>query len=585
MSKLKDSIESIRLGLPEKFFLKLEGDPGLYYKTKENSQEKICDPIAVTATKSNINKANFGREITFWNEYGEERTSYISKQTLLDSKETLRTLVYEGFNAPTTYEFRRLLLSYLNQSQPAERIIEIEKTGWVNENFDIYICPSFTASKEGSSTKERIILSQGLKSSRFAMKGTLEEWQKNVCKYCENNENLTLILCASFGSLVLKPLRLNGALYHLVGRSSTGKTTAAYVAASVFGSYDFVKAWRLTSNGLEGIAECHNDATLVLDELSQVNSKEAGNSLYMLINGSGKIRSNKEGNPKPIKTWRLNVISTGEVCIADKIIESGERVKGGQTVRAIDIYAEIPEGFGIYNDLHGLPGGGELSNLLKQNTSLYYGVPMFEFAKGIVIKEGSIKTLEEIYKTSKERLYDHFKLEEADGQVQRVADSFAGNIAAGIYASSDYLGILTHNCVAIEEDNFKIFDRWLENRGSKKSQEEEHVINHIREYLEQNNNRFAHTKSTCSDDVTDAKSYNNPLGLVYNNSYDKKNTYYLFTGAFKNEICNGFDVKITKQILLKRGILELDVDQKSNKRCPYNIYKNKRMVTLTFIDF
>ena len=68
-------------------------------------------------------------------------------------------------------------------------------------------------------------------------------------------------------------------------------------------------------------------------------------------------------------------------------------------------------------------------------------------------------------------------------------------------------------------------------------------------------------------------------------TYDKtkgyqRSTYYV--KCIKNEICKGLDVKITRQLLQKKGILELDADQKSNKRCPYGIYKNKRMVTLTF---
>ena len=201
----------------------------------------------------------------------------------------------------------------------------------------------------------------------------------------------------------------------------------------------------------------------MLDEVSQVNCKDSGNNAYMLINGSGKGRSDKNGNPKNIKTWRLNVLSTGEICMAEKINEGGERVKGGQTVRAIDIYAEIENGYGIFNDLHDFSGGSELSNWLKQQTNLYYGVPMYEFTKEIA-KSGNIDNLREIYEKQREKLYSDFSLRNADGQVQRVADLFAGLSTAGIFASANYLGILTHNTIGIEENVIKVFEKWFNNR-------------------------------------------------------------------------------------------------------------------------
>lgn len=578
MNKLRDKIEKIRKNLPENFSLELDNNPGLYYNDRKNGLQRICNPIAVTAIKRKADGTAYGKEITFWSVDKKEYTCYILQKTLLDANATLNELVDIGLKIPKT-TLRSTLLYYLSEMYPAERVLEVDKIGWTNSDFNTYIYPVIASNEIESETNEKLVLSTDLKKCVFGIKGSLKQWQDNICRYCENNENLTTGLCIGLSSPILRPLDLNGAIYNFVGRSSTGKTTAGYVAASLCGNHEFVKTWRLTSNGLEGIAEQHNDSLLVLDELSQVSGKDSGNNAYMIVNGSGKGRSDKNGNPKNIKTWRLNVISTGEICMAEKINEGGERVKGGQTVRAIDIYAEIENGYGIFNDLHSFSGGSELSNWFKQQTNLYYGVPMYEFTKEIA-KSDNIEKLKEIYRIQREKLYSDFSLRSADGQVQRVADLFAGHITAGIFASSDYLGILTHNTVGIEENVTKVFTKWLANRGTVKSQEEEQIISHVRGFLDMHQNRFK-TIIPGIQGIGEARSYNNLLGLLI--SEKNGETYYIFPKAFEEEICCGFDKKLTKQILKRKGILEIDQDG-SNRKCPFDGFKGKRMVKLVFRD-
>lgn len=69
--------------------------------------------------------------------------------------------------------------------------------------------------------------------------------------------------------------------FHFRGSSSSGKTTALHLAASVFGQPSrYIRLWRTTANGLEGLAALHNDSLLILDELSQADPKEAGEAAY-----------------------------------------------------------------------------------------------------------------------------------------------------------------------------------------------------------------------------------------------------------------------------------------------------------------
>ena len=48
-----------------------------------------------------------------------------------------------------------------------------------------------------------------------------------------------------------------------------------------------------TANGLEAVAELHNDLTLFLDEFAQMDPREAAETAYLLGNGSGKTRMSR----------------------------------------------------------------------------------------------------------------------------------------------------------------------------------------------------------------------------------------------------------------------------------------------------
>ncbi|VFS35287.1 Phage DNA primase [Salmonella enterica subsp. enterica serovar Typhimurium] len=77
------------------------------------------------------------------------------------------------------------------------------------------------------------------------------------------------------------------------------------VAASVCGGTDYWHSWRATGNALEGIASRHNDALLPLDELREVDPREAGMIAYMLANGQGKGRARTDGEVRNRRHWTL----------------------------------------------------------------------------------------------------------------------------------------------------------------------------------------------------------------------------------------------------------------------------------------
>ena len=95
------------------------------------------------------------------------------------------------------------------------------------------------------------------------------------------NSRLVLAVSCAFAALLLHPAGAESGGLHFVGESSTGKTTALKVAASVFGAPDYLQRWRATTNGLESLARLRSDTLLVLDELVTSGSQRSRrNRLY-----------------------------------------------------------------------------------------------------------------------------------------------------------------------------------------------------------------------------------------------------------------------------------------------------------------
>lgn len=127
---------------------------------------------------------------------------------------------------------------------------------------------------------------------------------------------------------------------------------------------------------MEGTCEDHCDALLCLDEMGQVDAREAGEIVYMIANQGGKQRAARDGSARRAKQWRLMFLSIGEISLADKLTEVGRRPRAGQEVRLVDIPADAGVGYGIFEDLHGARSAGAFADRLKRATLECYGAPI-----------------------------------------------------------------------------------------------------------------------------------------------------------------------------------------------------------------
>ncbi|MDW8399103.1 MAG: DUF927 domain-containing protein [Acetobacteraceae bacterium] len=178
--------------------------------------------------------------------------------------------------------------------------------------------------------------------------GTLEEWRREVAALAVGNSRRVLALGAAFAAPLLDLVGMEGGGVHLRGSSSIGKTSAAWVAGSVWGgSADdrvrWVRSWRATANALEAVAAAHSDLLLVLDEIGEASGETIAEAAYMLANGSGKGRAARDGALRAPATWRVLFLSTGETGLAAHMAEARggpRRLRAGQEVRVLDVPAE-----------------------------------------------------------------------------------------------------------------------------------------------------------------------------------------------------------------------------------------------------
>ncbi|MDR5776680.1 DUF927 domain-containing protein, partial [Caballeronia sp. LZ002] len=263
--------------------------------------------------------------------------------------------------------------------------------------------------------------------------GTLDDWKRDVASYCSGNSRMLVAVSTAFAGMMLAYSGQESGGLNFVGDSSTGKTTALRAACSVYGGPEYMQRWRATSNGLEGLAALHNDTLLVLDELAQVDPREAGEIAYMLANGSGKARAGRTGSARARQSWRLLFLSAGEIGLAQHMQAGGKKAKAGQEVRLVEIPADAGRGFGLFETLHGQVGGAKLSALINEGCKRSYGIAAIEMLNAIA-KEPEV--IEQYLRQETAKFLALHLPADASGQAHRVCERLALIGLAGEYATN-----------------------------------------------------------------------------------------------------------------------------------------------------
>lgn len=504
---------------------------------------KICSPLRVTAITSDADGSNYGRLLEWEDTNGMSRKWAMPMELLGGSGEELRrVLLVNGLSYININGMARAhLMEYISLCKPDRKVTCVNKTGW---HGGVYVLQDEVIGRDAQSV---ILQTSSVQGRDFRVSGTTEEWRDQIGRYCIGNARVAFSVSLAFASPLLRLVGMGGGGYHLKGESTDGKTTTMKVAASVCGGTDFWHTWRSTGNALEGTASRRNDATLMLDEIREVDGREAGNIAYMLANGQGKARARTDGSVRETNRWNLLFLSTGELSLVEHAANAGERTYAGVEVRMIQIPSDSGM-HGVFEELHGFSGGKALAEHLEQSVTQHHGAPFRDWLHHIT------QNLPEVTSQAKAMLKDFTRRltpQDAGNQVGRAVTRFALVAMAGELATR--AGITGW----AEGEAFKAAERclasWMTDRGHAANQEDKAALEQICDFMTRNQfSRFA--------DWYDER--NRPTAMMGFRKVDKGGndsepvtTFYVLPSGWK-EICKGFDARKVARLCVAAGWLQ-----------------------------
>lgn len=482
--------------------------------TKDRPQRWVCGRFHVLARTRDADGEGHGLLLRWCDPDGVFKEWVMPRAMLAGEAAELRArLASGGLMLSPAQGARQDLLEFLTFQNPPERVRTVPRVGWFfgRDGGAAFVLPGDV---HGALPGERVVLDLPERPPPiYRDRGTLNEWRGQVAARCTGNSRLILAVSLAFAGPLLTPLNEEGGGVQLRGASRLGKSTALKVAASVWGPPDgsdsFKRSWRATGNGIEGLAAQHNDGLLPLDELGEMDPREAGTTCYMLGNGTGKARAHRTGTTRPIVTWRLLFLSTGEESLADLLARAGHTLRAGQEVRFVDLPADAGKGFGLFDTLHttaaiGAGSAGDFAEALSAAAIAQHGTAGPAFLAWLVPKIASDPGWPSRDLAPRLRHHlDDWLPDGASGQVRTVCRRFALVALAGELATE--AGITGWPLGTAAEAARACFEAWCAARGSVEAREDLAAVELVRTCISQHGQaRFEAWKDRTQQHMEDA---------------------------------------------------------------------------------
>ncbi|HJV07267.1 MAG TPA: DUF927 domain-containing protein [Chromobacteriaceae bacterium] len=542
----------VKSGLPVGFLLVSGGErPGVYWLDPDGEKPPrwVCSPLTVDAKTRDERGSNWGRLLSWRDaERRLHRWAMPSELTCGDGAELAKELVRGGLDIDPTRKARELLNAYLVRSTPPQLVRCTNRTGWHGGAFVLH--DEVIGKLEG---EDVFLQSERDETLGMVQSGSLEDWRENVARLASGNSRLVFALSLAFAAPLADLANESGG-FHIVGSSSAGKSTALEAAASVWGSpADYGYKWRATSNGLEGLCASRNDLLVILDELAQVDPREAGESAYLISNGQGKARASRNGSMRTPARWRVLLLSAGEISLGQHMQEAGKQTRAGQEIRLLDIAADAGAGLGLFDTLHGEASGADLSRRIKEAAQRYHGTSGRAFLHRLTKER---KEVSDIIRDGIASFLTDDVPSDASGQVLRAASRFALVAIAGEIATAwNLTGWQQGEAM---DSAVRLFNEWIRSRGGSGDAETREGLAAVRAFLETHGeSRFT---PWDADPAIAARTINR---AGFRRLEDDGLWFYVLPNAFKREMCRGVNASLIAKAMAGKGWLKTQSEDRS----------------------
>lgn len=517
----------------------------------------VCSWLLPVALVRDARQEGWGMLVQFRDHDNHMHTWIMPMKLLKAGAEDIRaSLLDMGLTIATSYKAKGQLMDFILeanrklQKDPRARARTTAQTGWLQlpTGEMVYVTP-----ERSIGNASEMVHYVGDDGHRFSSAGTLDDWQHRVSIPIRGNSRPAFAVSIGFSSALLHLLQMENSGFNLLGDSSIGKSTILIIVASLFGNpRQIVTTWNATSNGLEAVATLCNDAGLILDEMKQLAPEIAGMTAYHLLNGKGRSRANLSGGSKGGSSWRLVLLSSGEIGLADLSNAKGGRLYAGQEQRLADIPADAGKGLGIFDTIKNRSSAQILADELKQASHRHYGTAFTTFIEKIAAdpegtKEQTKKLMADFCTANRPK--------DAGSQALRMLNRFALAAAAGELAT--IWGITGWN----KGDSFWAasicFKVWIAHRGGAGQQEPQELLKQVYSFFEAHGDsrfkRFYQDK-LVEDKVIDMYGYRRDQVITTDMVDERHTEYYVLPHSF-SRIVQGFDPRVAARILAEKGLL------------------------------
>jgi putative DNA primase/helicase len=508
---------------------------GVFYKDSRDDIEQlipVCSPLLVKGITRNKDGNDWGKLLVFTDPEGQQKTFHMASSK--NQNVIISDLVHRGLVLSSHSRSRHLLAQYIRSAPSQNMMLSSSMPGWVKNSF---VLPF------GSFGPDQVAFS-GDPNIGFGIQGN---WKRNVGKLCSGNSRLVFAASVAFAAPLMRVVGIEGGGFHFRGLSSKGKTTALQVAASVCGKVatapgedSYLLNWKSTANSFEEVAQAHNDAVMVIDELGQADPKTVGDVCYMLANGQGKARM---GSAK--RSWRVLFITSGEISLAEQMSKAGVETMIGQEVRLLEIATDCTDQ-GLFENIHSSKSPAEFSNRMKAATANHYGAPFKKFLEHLAM---STEAVEASCRAHMDSFIEAVMPKNASGVVPRAALRFALVAAAGEIATE--LKLTGWRKGEAFRAAKKCFASWMEHR--KTFDPVAMAVDRVQKFIVENDARFELVGGNV-------RLNGSKVG------YQKKGKFLILPDVFRDSVCAGTNPETVADALERAGFLETSGPNRKKKQ-------------------